>query len=223
MASVAHELREPLVGARAALETVIEGGGGPDHRLLVRIYDELTHLLEVVDPLLRWSVGSRDLDRRSIDLVRLVRRVLASIAVEDNRLGDPIGRVRLMAPAAVVAVRADPTILEGAFANVLRNALAYSPPGAPIEVAVDVREGAAVVSIRDGGPGIPPGERDAVFEPFGRGRAGRRTRAGHGLGLFIARRIVEAHGGTIELVPSGFGATFCIRLPVEGRRPSSTS
>jgi signal transduction histidine kinase len=79
-------------------------------------------------------------------------------------------------------------------------------------------EGTAVrVSVRDQGPGIPREERATIFDPFVRGREGSRVRDGSGLGLFITRRVVEAHGGRIWVDPDDDGSTFHVLLPVDGR------
>jgi signal transduction histidine kinase len=122
-------------------------------------------------------------------------------------------RVSLAAPSQAV-VDADGKHLKAAVANVLRNALAYSPPGS--RVSVDVRRGkdSFRVLVKDEGPGIPAETQQDIFESFVRGQAGRLSRRGLGLGLFIARKVVEAHGGAISL-HSNRGTTFKIRLPVK--------
>jgi signal transduction histidine kinase len=118
----------------------------------------------------------------------------------------------------------DPAQMRGAFANVIRNALAYSPPSSPVVVRVEDRGCVARVSIRDRGPSVLPEERAMIFEPFGRGRLPGSVRTGTGLGLFIARRVAEAHGGSIRLESSKVGALFCFEVPLgaEGRRASAS-
>jgi two-component system sensor histidine kinase KdpD len=99
-------------------------------------------------------------------------------------------------------------------ANVVRNALIYSPPESDVTVTLG-REGAlARVEVRDFGPGIAPGERDSIFDPFMRGAASHLARSGDGLGLFIARRVLEAHGGNVWLTSSRSGATFNLEVPL---------
>jgi two-component system OmpR family sensor kinase len=107
---------------------------------------------------------------------------------------------------------------------VIRNALAYSPSDAPVTVTVASSLEGATVTVRDRGPGIPAAERSRIFDPFARGGAGIQTRGGRGLGLFIARRIVEAHGGSIVVRPVRVGAAFSIELPgvQEGRSRSAS-
>jgi signal transduction histidine kinase len=209
IAWTAHELKGPLVGARAALDHVLDADQEPGGReLLRRTREELDQLAELVDPLLRWSTGSGSLHKKSIDLVQIVRDAVASCRLESHET-----EVSIEAPQ-VLRVRADAPHLRGAIANVVRNALAYSPQASPVKVVVESAEGVARVRVRDQGPGVTPAESRRIFDPFARGTAGRGSRGGQGLGLFIARRIVEAHGGSIGLRSGRNGSTFCIQLPL---------
>ena len=116
---------------------------------------------------------------------------------------------------AGVTVRADGPLLRAAVTDIVRNALDYSPPGSPVGVRVQERDGWVRIGVRDRGPGVPLPERASVFEPFVRGRNAPK-RVGTGLGLFIARRVVEAHGGEIWLESNGGGTTVVLQLPSEG-------
>jgi signal transduction histidine kinase len=99
--------------------------------------------------------------------------------------------------------------------NLLSNAAKYTVAGDEIEVRAAPDNGAALVSVEDHGPGIPPDQQRLVFEKFGRVNSGGRSKPGAGLGLFIARSIAEAHGGTLDVRSDpGSGATFTIRLPI---------
>ena len=122
-----------------------------------------------------------------------------------SSLGVAPDRVLLEAPDQLF-VRADPQQLRSAIANVVRNALMYSPADSKVRVRVESENRSARVVVRDRGAGIPPEERETVFDPFSRGRAGGYSRSGSGLGLFIARRVLEAHGGSISLRPSKAGS-----------------
>ncbi|MEO8424550.1 MAG: HAMP domain-containing sensor histidine kinase [Actinomycetota bacterium] len=219
LACTAHELRGPLAGARAALDHVEIDDPGPQSRELLRqTKDELEQLAELVDPLLRWSAGPSSLDKSQVDLVRLVREAAASCSLEPE-----VAEVIIDAPDQLM-VWADGPQLRGAIGNVVRNALAYSPSSEPVTVIVEERDAVVRVRVRDRGRGVPPGERHLIFDPFARGRAGNGARDGRGLGLFIARRIVEAHGGSIGLRSGRPGAEFCIELPSSdgGRRLSAS-
>lgn len=218
IAWTAHELRGPLVGARAALGHVtVADEDGTSRELLRRSRDEIGLLVDLVDPLLRLSAGSASLRMRQADLVRIARDAVASCC-----LGSEGPSVDFRAPESAW-VRADARHLRGAIANLVRNAVACSPPTAPVEVSIETRGDVARVCVRDRGPGVPAAERRVIFDPFVRG-AGSNDRGGNGLGLFIARRVVEAHGGVIELRPGRPGAEFCIELPlVERGRSTSAS
>lgn len=218
IAWTAHELRGPLIGARAAIDHLLsEDALTSSDRLLRGTRDELEYLASLVDPLLRWAVGSGQLNKRRTDLVRTVREAIAVCDLEDGG-----HRIALFAPAEL-ELRADPKQLRSAIANLVRNALAYSPDGSQVIVEVGRGEGVAWTCVRDRGPGIPPDEQDLIFDPLARGQAGTGSRRGAGLGLFIARRVVEAHGGTVRLLPSRRGAVFCLELPVAEGRVRSAS
>jgi len=184
-----------------------------DQALLHRSREQLEQLSRLVDALLRWAVAGQPLELRPSELSAQVREAVESCAQETGS-----DRVVVVADPAI-EVLADPDHLRGAIANVVRNALIYSPPDSEVTVTVHVEEGAARVTVRDHGPGVPAAERDAIFDPFMRGAAAHLVRSGNGLGLFISRRVLEAHGGAIWLSSNATGATFTLELPlVDGVR-----
>ncbi len=178
-------------------------------RLLRGSIRELEQLAELVEGLLRWSVEER-LERRRVDLVRVVDEAVASCRME---IGEE--RVSVTAPPRL-EVDADPVHVRGAIVNVVRNALVYSPPSSTVSVEVREERGQATVAVKDRGPGIGASEEEAIFQPFVRGAAASRWHLGSGLGLFIARRVVEAHGGSIRVEGAEEGTTVMVRLPVGG-------
>ena len=208
IAWTAHEVRGPLLAVKAALDHVSGSSGSlPGDDLLSRSGQELGDLAALVDAVLRWAVGGTPLRLRKVDLAQVVRQVVESCRLE-------AGHARLeMDTATPVLVRADPQQLRSAISNVVRNALAYSPPESPVAVGVARTDGVVVVSVRDQGPGIPTEEREAIFDPFARGRSGRGRGDVGGLGLFIARRVIEAHGGRIWAESDGEGSVFRIQVP----------
>jgi two-component system sensor histidine kinase KdpD len=142
---------------------------------------------------------------RPVYLEDVVAAALASVDHDPTRL-------HVSVPETLPAVYADPALLERALANVIANALAWSPPGAP--VAVEAAEVAGRIHLRiiDRGPGVLPRDRDKVFQPFQR-LGDRSTQAGVGLGLAVARGFIEAVGGSIDLddTPGG-GLTVLVDL-----------
>jgi signal transduction histidine kinase len=217
LAWTAHEVRTPLLGARATIDYVLQDAPhGTGRELLSRSKEELGELAAMVEAVLRWGAGQGTLDLRPVDLVEIVRASVDASAHEGS-----LRRVRLVAPRRVRTL-VDPSQLKAAVTNVLRNALLYSPSDAEVDVRVEHdRAGMATVIVRDRGPGILPSERDSVFEPLVRGTAGRRSPYGAGLGLFIAKRVVEAHGGTISLESDPGGTIFRVELPVEEEEEDS--
>jgi signal transduction histidine kinase len=207
LAWTAHEVRRPLLGARTVMDQLLHVVEHNEYsQLAERAQRELRQLSEDVEALLRWAVGEGSLRRRRTDLVRLVNESVAAAGVED---ADERVVVEAREPVTVLADRAH---LRGAFSNVVRNALEYSVPGERVNVRLREEKGCATLNVLDGGPGIPFEERRSIFDPFVRGQAAGR-RAGSGLGLFITRRVIEAHGGSIWLEPTLHGASFTIRLP----------
>lgn len=208
----AHEMRGPLLGVKAGLERLLMLDDYPaSHRnLLDRCHHELQEVTGLIEEILRWSVGDAPLRKRPTDVVELVRDAAESCALE---VGED--RVYILGPPRAT-ISADSGHLRAAIRNLLRNALAYSPTGSTVRVEIHPRPDRVTVSVKDEGPGVPAEERDAIFDPFTRGRAARGGHGGSGLGLFIARRVVEAHGGRIWLdISDGAGASFHVELPEE--------
>ncbi len=208
IAWTAHELRGPLLGVKAALElTLLEGGtvDETDRERLSRSLEELEQLAGLVEGLLAWGAGAQPLQRRPVDLVALLDDVARSCASEFGQ-----DRVVVHAPGAAMA-RVDAVHLRTAVLNIVRNALTYSRQGTKVEVSVEVGDGMVLVGIHNEGAPIPAGG-PSLFDPFVRTDSGDRHPAGRGLGLFIARRVVEAHGGRIWFESDSDGTTFFIRL-----------
>jgi signal transduction histidine kinase len=209
IALTAHEIKGPISGARAAIDHLLSTTNGPvaQRELLSRSSHELDQLLRLVHPLLRWAVGVGLMRRRRMDVVKIVREAEQSCRLEMGQ-----DRISIMAPGPAI-VSADPKHLRGAIANVLRNALAYAPQDSKVTIVVEVAEEVVTISVKDRGPGLPANEREVIFDPFVRGAASGRSRSGSGLGLFIARRVVEAHEGRIWVDSNRAGTTFRIQLP----------
>jgi len=211
LAWTAHELSGPLLSIKAALEQLLTRRALGGEALLTLSLRELEQLVGDMGGILGWAVGSRPLNPSFQDVSQLVEA-----AVDPYRKNSSSHRIEVIAPRPAMA-EVDPTHLRAAVANLVRNAVAYSDPGSTVVVEI-VDEGARIrLSVRDQGPGIPAGERETIFDPFVRGEAGSRRGRGSGLGLFITRRVVEAHGGTVWLDPGYPGADFQMVLPVDRR------
>jgi signal transduction histidine kinase len=217
LAWTAHEVRTSLEGIRVAVEAAdsFEDPGTEARRLLRLAGRELARLSEDVESVLRWAVGDRSIRCQQTDLMRLVREVAALCS------GMAEGQVVVEGPSAFVTPT-DSANLRTAIANLVRNALLYADHDRPVVVQVLPLEEWVLVKVSDRGPTIPPDERETIFDPFVRGRSAG-GRPGNGLGLFVARRVAEAHGGALWSEPDHAGATFVLRLPLSVGSRSSTA
>ena len=214
---VSHELRTPVAGLLGFLQTTVDHwetmSDGERQRAVTRAFSNARSLQ---------TLTSDVLDSASIEARTLTYRfepadIRASIdeAVRTLRDASPDRAVNVRTPADPVIVRADVLRIRQVLGNLLDNAAKSSAPDAAIDVSIE-RDGAmAKISVRDRGPGIAADERARIFDKFTRGRAGM-TR-GTGLGLYISRHIVHAHGGDIaaESVPGETGARLWFTLPLE--------
>jgi signal transduction histidine kinase len=190
--------------------------------------ERLTRLLTLLFDTAALRTGKLELHLAPCDLAALVRQQVKAL-----RVAAPHRTLRLRAPAggagpvaaAVIPVEADADRIGQVLTNYLTNALKYAPPDQPVDVSVGVRRGWARVAVRDRGPGIPAAERGRVWELFHRapgiaaqgGAAGGAPRHGGslGLGLYICKAIVEAHGGRVGVESAvGEGSTFSFTLPL---------
>jgi signal transduction histidine kinase len=221
LAWTAHELQAPLGAVRAVLDRLVESGSSrpEDPVLLRRARDEVVRLLEVVDPLLRFAAGEVGDPMHVVDLVSISKDVM-----DAESRGDAWGHRRRLSlqSSGALLVRADPSLLAVALGNLVRNALTYSGDDAPVGVSLFSMDGRAVAQVWDRGPGVPAEEREHVFRRSVRGRA-VGTSPGHGLGLFIARRIAEMYGGSVSLVDSPRGADFRLEIPLIDEKTLSSA
>ncbi len=220
LANVSHDLRTPLAGIKASIGVVLanEPPGTPEplHRLLVNIDSASDRMAKLIGDLLelaRLQAGRIQLRPDRCDLRALALRVVAAIEPLARERGQ---RVTVDVPAQPVPIVADAERLERALLNLLGNAYTYGRSGGTVCLTLARREGEALFAVQDDGPGIPRADQRHIFERFYRGESdATRPGQGSGLGLTIARAMVELHGGRIwvESVP-GSGATFWISLPI---------
>jgi two-component system OmpR family sensor kinase len=222
VADASHELRTPLTALRGYTALIASGGLSEPGELddaVRRIGQEATRMGRLVDDLLVLASfdEQRSLLLESVDLCRVVQDVAA-----DARAIQPARGITVAAPETVRAL-ADRHVVVQVVAALVSNALKHTPVGAPIELAAFHVNGSGVITVRDGGPGIPTGELDRIFERFYRLDPGRqRSNGGSGLGLSIVRSAVEAHGGTVTVSSRpGTGTTFAITLPASPDRSAN--
>lgn len=200
VANVSHELRTPISAIRARLENLVDGVEPADPEVLGAMLQQVERLGRLVAQLLdlsRLEAGTVPLDRRSFP----VRQVLDDAATE-SLLHAPGTPIEVDAPGDLV-VDADAERLHQVVANLVTNAVRHSPAGEPVRLVARRERGGVAIEVLDRGPGIDPAEAQRVFERFYRSDAARSaTDGGAGLGLAIARWIVDLHGGSIRPEPN---------------------
>jgi len=224
LAMLAHELRNPLAPIRTAAgllrgREVADPLVARSHEIIDR---QTTHLARLLDDLLdvsRLSRGTLTLQCREVRLAQVLDDAIQTVLPLLDARGQELQIEQTDQP---IVLDGDPDRLTQVFSNLLNNAANYSGPGAAIELRVHVDGETASVSVRDTGIGIAPHMLDRIFDLFTQGgAAGDRVPGGLGIGLSLARRLVEMHGGTIAAQSEGLGhgAAFTVRLP--GARPGA--
>jgi signal transduction histidine kinase len=212
---VSHELRSPMAAVIGSARTLQQRWRelSPEQRdaFLALIGDETNRLAVLVADVLdtsRIEAGTFSYSFTDVDLASLLRDAVAAA-----ELGQDEVPLDLEVSEPLPPLRADPERLRQVVANLLDNAIKYSPHGGPVEVRAWAENGHLSVAVRDHGPGVAPEHFKLIFEKFGRGGSG--TKPGTGLGLFIARSIAEAHGGSVQVASAdGGGALFLLKLPI---------
>ena len=223
VAWVSHDLRTPLAGLRAMAEAledqvVVDPREMNAYHTQIRVeVDRLSVMIDDLFELSRIHAGALRLNRSPVALEDMVAEVLASV--------EPVARAKGVRLAGS-AVRGMPIYVDAAefgraLRNLVTNAVRHTPSDGTVEVLGDVREGVARFSVSDACGGIPPEDLPRVFEVAFRGEAARTPgpQTGGGLGLSIARGIVEAHAGQIAVRNAGPGCQFLIRLPLARPAP----
>ncbi|MFL6266763.1 MAG: ATP-binding protein [Actinomycetes bacterium] len=219
VASVSHELRSPLTPIKGFLMTLLreDRDFAQDRRreyykLMLMQSQRLERLIEDLLEVTRLEAGAGLVDATAIDAVDLVRQVVDRFTSED-----PDRTVHVVAPDHAVYCRGDWMRIDQVLGNLLSNALRYAPPHEPVEVRLVPQGREVIFEVRDWGPGIPIDEQSRIFERFHRvGHYMTREPGGAGLGLYLAKRLVEAMGGRIWVSSRlGHGSVFSFALPVE--------
>lgn len=218
LAMVAHELRHPLAPIRTVAELIKRAGQDEEQLTRMRhvIDSQVFHMARLVDDLLDDStplVGRFRMEREPMDLAATLRLVAQTwqpaVALKGQTL-------RLHLPKAPMRVDGDASRLAQVFANLLDNAAKYTPVGGNIRILARRTAGGIVVRVSDDGMGMPGDIKDCIFDLFSRGTQAMAVhRGGLGIGLAVARELVEAHGGTLSArsAGEGRGSEFDVTLP----------
>jgi signal transduction histidine kinase len=216
---VSHELRSPMAAVIGAARTLQDRwrmlSAAQRESFLALIGDETARLAELVADVLdtsRIEAGTFSYRFEEVDLGRVVAE-----AVETAVLAQQEVSVVASVPGRLPSIRGDRARLRQVLGNLIENAVKYSPEGGEVRVSAAAANGAVRIAVRDSGPGIPREQQTRIFEKFGRADVEGGSKPGTGLGLFIARSIAEAHGGSLEVSSGGEpGSTFVLTVPVGG-------
>ncbi len=214
---VSHELRSPMASVIGSARTLQQRWRelSPEQResFLALIAHETSRLADLIGDVLdtsRIDAGTFSYSFGDVDLAQLVRDSAAAAEHGQDEVA-----VKAVVRDPIPPVRGDRDRLRQVLVNLIDNAVKYSPPGDEVQVEAVASNGRVVIEVRDRGPGISPEHHGVIFEKFGRVNVGEKAKPGTGLGLFIARSIAEAHGGSLEVRSApDRGATFRLSLPV---------
>ena len=218
LATLSHELRNPLAPMRSALDVLkLKFAAGADERLLQAFDRQLRHLTRLVDDLMeisRITQGRMQLRREAVELSALVHGVAHDVAPVMDAARHTL-RLRVAEPP--ILVDGDPTRLAQVVINLLTNAAKYTPEGGLVDLELDCDPGHATIRVRDNGIGLPADALASVFDMFSQLEpALERSKGGLGIGLAMVRGIVALHGGKVRADSEGpgRGSTFSITLPL---------
>ncbi len=218
VADVAHELRTPLSNIRGYLEAVRDGMLKPEPETIRSIDEEAVLLSRLVDDLQELSLaesGQLKLVRHEENIGELIKQVVTAIQAQATTKGVSVS---ISLPDGLPAVNIDWQRIGQVLRNLLENAVAHTARGGAISVTSSQKGSWVEVSVADNGAGIPAGDLPNIFDRFYRVDKSRaRATGGSGLGLTIAKRLVEAHGGSIDVQSEpGEGSSFSFTVPVAG-------
>lgn len=218
VALLAHELRGPLAPMRNLLAVLVQRGAEADVRELARGLDrQVGYMTRMIEDLLDQSRIDNDkmvLRRGRFDLALLVQRL--SDPIRYKTLSEALPLVQCDVPSHPVMVFADLPRLGQVIGNLLENARKFTPETGQVRIRLEARQTDAWITVEDTGRGIRAEELEAIFERFGQGSASQDNALnGLGLGLYLSRRLIEMHGGTLRAASPGLGqgSTFTAHLP----------
>jgi two-component system sensor histidine kinase BaeS len=218
VSDVAHELRTPVANVRGYLEAAEDGVVPLDQSLVTSLLEEATLLQRLIDDLQDLALadaGKLRLHPEDTDAAELSRQVAAAHRVRADEAGVTL---TVDAPEPI-EVHSDPVRLRQALGNLVSNAVRHTPAGGSVRVGARRDDGDVVLTVSDTGPGIAAEHLPNLFDRFYRVDESRsRATGGSGLGLAITKQLIEAHGGSIDVISAvGEGSVFSIRLPARQR------
>jgi len=216
VADIAHELRTPLSNLRGYIEAISDGVVRADDATIRSLNEEASSLSRLVDDLQEVSLADAGEIKLIIQPEEISRLINEAVTALQNKAADRALTISVDQPSKLPTVNIDSHRIKQVLLNLLENAIAHTESGGTITVTAKEQDDKICISVTDTGEGIPPEELPLVFERFYRVDKSRtRATGGSGLGLTIAKRLVEAHGGTIEATSqAGQGSTFTFTIPI---------
>jgi PAS domain S-box-containing protein len=219
LATLAHELRNPLAPIRNGLQLMrmVGGGGEAAEQAREMMERQLNQMVRLVDDLMdvsRITRGKVELRKEMIPLADVLKSAVETSRPHIERMGH---KLTVTLPDVPIIVEADMTRLSQVFLNLLNNAAKYSDQGSRIWLTAEQQESDAVITVRDTGIGIAANHLPLVFEMFSQvDRSLEKSQGGLGIGLSLVKQLVAMHGGTVEAKSGGvgMGSEFVVRLPV---------
>ena len=213
---ISHELKTPVALIKGYVGTLRREDANWDREVvkdsLAVIEEESDRLTGLIENLLdasRLQAGGLSISQSDVAMNMLARRIAERFQTQSS-----IHKIGVDFPDDFPIVMGDETRLEQVLANLVSNAIKYSPQGGEIQISGQVRPGQVIVCVSDHGPGVAPEDIPHIFDRFYRSSIAKRTTKGAGLGLYLARAVVEAHGGRIWIDPRpGKGARICFSIP----------
>ncbi|KQP18746.1 ATP-binding protein [Pseudorhodoferax sp. Leaf265] len=227
LATLAHELRNPLAPLQTALTLLKRKRPGPDEA--VRHYDmmrrQIDHMVRLVNDLMEISRITRGKIEPDMDAIDLRQVLHDALELSRPLLDAAQHQLVLRLPDSPLPLEGDSVRLTQVFSNLLNNAAKYTPAGGHVALTAQAMDGQAIVSVQDDGIGIAPEMLDTVFDMFVQASgASKAAQGGLGIGLTLARSLVELHGGHIVAHSAGLGqgSTFTVRLPLQAAQAMET-
>jgi signal transduction histidine kinase len=216
-----HQLRTPLTSVKGYISMVLEGDMGHITKQQREVLEEafasserMVHLIGDFLNVSRLKTGKFIIDRRSSDLVKVITQEIASLqsTAKAHNL-----ELSFRQPSYFPILYLDEAKIRQVVMNFIDNAIYYSREGTAIKVALSISDGSAVLTVKDTGIGVPPAEQAHLFTKFFRATNARKKRPdGTGVGLFLAKKVIVAHGGSMVFESTeGEGSTFGFRLPIK--------
>ncbi|MES3000249.1 MAG: ATP-binding protein, partial [Pseudomonadota bacterium] len=218
IATLAHELRNPLAPIRTGLEILKKDGanGAASQKARDTMTRQLAHMIRLIDDLLDISRINSGKIRLETERIRLASAIESAVEISRPAMEARGHEFTVQLPERAIELMADPTRLAQALGNLLNNAAKYTPPNGHVMLEARQEGGEAVIDISDDGVGIPPEMLDQVFALFTQvGRTLDRSQGGLGIGLYLVRSLIELHRGSVTATSAGpgQGSRFTIRIP----------